>query len=187
VTEPVASRAPDLGSVDAKRSWAEAVAIRDGRIVFVGSNEDAKTHIGPETKVVELDGRLVLPGFQDSHVHPISAGIEASSCDLNGLTTVDEYVAAIKKYAAANPDEPWISGGGWLMSAFGPGALARRELIDAVVPDRPVFSGADGHTVCQHRALEIAGSRTRRRTRRRPHRPRSEDRHGGRQPPGGCG
>jgi len=146
-------------TVDAKRSWAEAVAIRDGRIVFVGSNEDAKTHIGPETKVVELGGRLVLPGFQDSHVHPISAGIEASSCDLNGLTTVDEYVAAIKKYADANPDEPWITGGGWLMSAFGPGALAGRELIDAVVPDRPVILwSTDGHTVWVNtKALEIAG------------------------------
>jgi hypothetical protein len=146
-------------TVDAKRSWAEAVAIRDGRIVFVGSNEEAKTHIGPKTKVVGLDGRLVLPGFQDSHVHPISAGIEASSCDLNGLTTVDEYVAAIKKYADANPDEPWITGGGWLMSAFGPGALARRELIDTVVPDRPVILwSTDGHTVWVNtRALEIAG------------------------------
>jgi predicted amidohydrolase YtcJ len=146
-------------TVNAERGWAEAVAIRDGRIVFVGSNEDVKAHIGPETQVVELDGRLVLPGFQDSHVHPISAGIEANACNLNGLATVDQYVAAIKKYADAHPDEPWITGGGWLMSAFGPGALARRELIDAVVPDRPVMlSSTDGHTVwVNSKALEIAG------------------------------
>jgi predicted amidohydrolase YtcJ len=146
-------------TVDAKRSWAEAVAIRDGRIVVVGSNENVKAHIGPETKVIELDGRLVLPGFQDSHVHPISAGIEANACNLNGLTTVDQYVAAIRKYADAHPEEPWITGGGWLMSAFGPGALARRELIDAVVPDRPVMlSSTDGHTVwVNSKALEIAG------------------------------
>ena len=146
-------------TVNAERGWAEAVAIRDGRIVFVGSNEDVKAHIGAETKVVELDGRLVLPGFQDSHVHPISAGVEANACNLNGLMTVDQYVAAIKKYADAHPDEPWITGGGWLMSAFGPGALARRELIDAVVPDRPVIlSSTDGHTVWVNtKALEIAG------------------------------
>jgi predicted amidohydrolase YtcJ len=146
-------------TVDAKRNWAEAVAIRDDRIVFVGSNEDAKAHIGPETKVVDLEGRLVMPGFQDSHVHPISAGVEANSCDLNAYTTVDEYVAATRKYADAHPDEPWITGGGWLMSAFGPGALARRELIDAVVPNRPVILWSrDGHTVWVNtKALEVAG------------------------------
>ncbi|HEX9707386.1 MAG TPA: amidohydrolase family protein [Steroidobacteraceae bacterium] len=146
-------------TVDSGRSWAEAVAIKDGRIQFVGSDEDAQAHIGKQTKVVELEGRMVVPGFQDSHVHPISAGIEANACDLNAFTTVDEYVAAIKKYAEANPDEPWITGGGWLMSAFGPGALARRELIDAVVPYRPVILWSrDGHTVWVNtKALEIAG------------------------------
>ena len=146
-------------TVDAKRSWAEALAIRDGRIVFVGSDEDAKAHIGPDTKVVELEGRLVLPGFQDAHIHPISAGLEARSCDLNGLETVEEYLVVIKQYADAHPDAAWITGGGWLMSAFGPGALASRKLLDGVVPDRPVYlSSADGHTVWVNtKALEVAG------------------------------
>jgi hypothetical protein len=146
-------------TVDAGRSWAEAVAIKDGRIVFVGSSEDAKNFIGDDTKVVNLKGRMVVPGFQDAHVHPISAGVEANACDLNAYATVDEYIAAIKRYADANPDEPWITGGGWLMSAFGPGALARRELIDAVVPDRPVFLWSrDGHTAWVNtKALEVAG------------------------------
>ena len=146
-------------TVDARRSWAEAVAIRGGRIVFVGSDEDAKAHIGPDTKVVELEGRLVLPGFQDAHIHPISAGLEAQSCDLNGLETVEEYLVVIKRYADAHPDAAWITGGGWLMSAFGPGALASRKLLDGVVPDRPVYlSSADGHTVWVNtKALEVAG------------------------------
>jgi predicted amidohydrolase YtcJ len=146
-------------TVDGERSWAEAVAIKDGRIVFVGSDEDAQAHIGKDTKLVELEGRLVVPGFQDAHIHPISAGVEANACDLNAYTDVDGYVAAIKKYADAHPDEPWITGGGWLMSAFGPGALARRELIDAVVSDRPVILWSrDGHTVWVNtKALEVAG------------------------------
>ncbi len=146
-------------TVDARRSWAEAVAIRGGRIVFVGSDEDAKAQIGPDTKVVELEGRLVMPGFQDAHIHPISAGIEAQSCDLNGLETVEEYLVVIKQYADAHPDAAWITGGGWLMSAFGPGALASRKLLDGVVPDRPVYlSSADGHTVWVNtKALEVAG------------------------------
>ncbi len=146
-------------TVDGKRSWAEAVAIKDGRIVFVGTTEDAKAHIGKDTKVIELDGRMVVPGFQDVHIHPISAGVEAKACDLNAATSVDEYIAIIKKYAEANPDEPWITGGGWSMAAFGPGALARRELIDAVVPDRPVILWSrDGHTTwVNSKALEVAG------------------------------
>jgi predicted amidohydrolase YtcJ len=146
-------------TVDGARSWAQAVAIRDGRIVYVGTDKGVQDHIGPETKVIDLDGRMVLPGFQDVHVHPISAGIEANACNLNGLDGIDAYVAAIKKYADEHPDEPWITGGGWLMSAFGPGGMARRELIDAVVPGRPVMlSSTDGHTVWVNtRALEIAG------------------------------
>jgi predicted amidohydrolase YtcJ len=146
-------------TVNGERSWAEAVAIKDGRILFVGTNDDAKAHIGKDTKVVDLKGRMVVPGFQDAHVHPISAGVEANACDLNDATNVEEYVATIKQYAEANPDEPWITGGGWSMAAFGPGALARRELIDAVVPDRPVILWSrDGHTTwVNSKALEVAG------------------------------
>jgi predicted amidohydrolase YtcJ len=159
-------------TVDGARSWAQAVAIRGGRIVFVGTDKDLAAHVGPTTRVIDLEGRMVTPGFQDAHIHPISAGIEASSCDLNGLEvfdsvakaikrreTVDRYVAAIKKYAGEHPDEAWITGGGWLMSAFGPGALASRKLIDAVVPDRPVAVwSTDGHTIwVNSKALELAG------------------------------
>jgi predicted amidohydrolase YtcJ len=102
---------------------------------------------------------MVVPGFQDAHIHPISGGIEANGCDLNKAMNVDEYVALIKKYADEHPNEPWIKGGGWAMSAFGPGALARKELIDAVVPDRPVILWSrDGHTVwANSKALEAAG------------------------------
>jgi hypothetical protein len=155
-------------TVDAGRSWAEAVAIKDRRILYVGSDKGARAHIGKTTKVVDLGGRMVVPGFQDAHVHPISAGIEANSCDLNAAGTVEEYVELIRQYAAAHPDEPWITGGGWLMSAFGPGALARKELIDAVVPDRPVILWSrDGHTVwVNSKALEVAGI-----TRRTPNPP----------------
>ena len=146
-------------TVDGARSWAETIAIDDGRVVYVGNDAGAKDYVGPQTQVVDLKGRMVLPGMQDVHVHPISGGIEANGCDLNAATTVDEYVAIIKKYADEHPDAPWIKGGGWLMSAFGPGALARKELIDAVVPDRPVILWSrDGHTTwVNSKALELAG------------------------------
>lgn len=146
-------------TVDGARSWAETIAIDDGRIVYVGNDAGAKDYIGPQTQVVDLKGRMVVPGMQDVHIHPISGGIEANGCDLNAASTVDEYIAIIKKYADEHPDQPWIKGGGWSMAAFGPGALARKELIDAVVPDRPVILWSrDGHTTwVNSRALEVAG------------------------------
>ena len=146
-------------TVDGARSWAQTIAIDEGRIVYVGNDAGAKDYIGPQTQVVDLGGRMVLPGMQDVHIHPISGGIEANGCDLNAATTVDEYIAIIKKYAEDHPNEPWIKGGGWAMSSFGPGALARKELIDAVVPDRPVILWSrDGHTTwVNSKALEAGG------------------------------
>jgi imidazolonepropionase-like amidohydrolase len=78
-------------TVNPDRSWQQAVAIRDGRIVYVGSDQGVVAFTGPETRVVDLRGRMVLPGLQDVHIHPISGGIEASSCDLNGLQTAAQY------------------------------------------------------------------------------------------------
>ncbi|HEX5765428.1 MAG TPA: amidohydrolase [Woeseiaceae bacterium] len=159
---PVADMVLRNGSiytVDGTRSWANAVAIDDGRIVYVGSDEGADDFAGASTQVVDLRGRMLLPGFQDVHIHPIGGGIEAAACDLNGLTTLDQYLEKIRTYAAENPDEEWILGGGWSMSVFGPGANASRKLIDEIVPDRPVFlSSADGHSAwVNSKALEVAG------------------------------
>jgi predicted amidohydrolase YtcJ len=146
-------------TVDADRSWAEAVAVDDGRIVFVGSTAAAGKFVGRNTKVVDLGGRMLLPGFQDSHVHPITGGIELASCDLNGASGLQAYRSIIGEYAATNPEVPWITGGGWLMSEFGPGGIADKHILDELVPDRPVFlDSADGHTAwVNSKALEIAG------------------------------
>lgn len=146
-------------TVDTNRTWASAVAVADGRIVYVGADEGAGTWTGPGTQVVDLDGRMMLPGFQDAHIHPISGGIEAAACDLNGMQNVEEYLNAIEICARENPDEEWILGGGWSMSAFGPGANASRHLLDEIVPDRPVYlTSSDGHSAWVNtEALEIAG------------------------------
>src|SRR5688572_27961097 len=135
-------------TLDGARSWAETIAIDDGRIVYVGTDAGAKDYVGPQTQVVDLKGSMVMPGMQDAHVHPISGGIETNGCDLNAARAVDEYGAIIKKYAYAHLAEPGIKGGGWLMSAFGPGALPLKYLLDAVVPDQPVILWSrDGHTI----------------------------------------
>lgn len=165
-TVEAADRAADIvfrnGSiytVDGTRSWARSVAVKDGRIVYVGSDEDSREWAGASTQVVDLGGRMMLPGFQDVHIHPIGGGIEAAACDLNGLDSLDQYLETIATYAAEHPDEEWILGGGWSMAVFGPGANASRKLIDAIVPDRPVLlTSQDGHSAwVNSKALEIAG------------------------------
>ncbi|MGB5575868.1 MAG: amidohydrolase [Woeseiaceae bacterium] len=146
-------------TVNPEQPWAQAVAIRNGKIIFVGSDDAVRVHIGPKTIVRDLRRRLMLPAFQDSHIHPITSGIEAAACDLNGLNDVALYRSMISRYATANPDMPWILGGGWSMAVFGPGAAASRKILDELVPDRPVYlSSADGHSGWANSvALEIAG------------------------------
>jgi predicted amidohydrolase YtcJ len=145
-------------TVDGARSWAETVGIRGGRIVFVGTDAASKDRIGPNTRVVDLAGKMVLPAFHDSHVHPISGGIEALECDLHGLETREAVFDAIRKYAAAHPDAKWIRGGGWDLPLF-PNANPTREAMDAVVPDRPALLYAmDGHSSwANSKALALAG------------------------------
>lgn len=145
-------------TVDAMRSWAQAVAVRDGRVALVGTDEDVRAAIGQGTEVIDLGGRMLIPGFQDAHVHPVSAGIDMLQCDLHELDSKDGYLAAIAAYAAAEPNEPWILGGGWSMDVFPRGCPSKIDL-DRVIPDRPAFlPNRDGHSAwVNSAALERAG------------------------------
>ncbi|SNX65654.1 hypothetical protein SAMN06272735_7493 [Streptomyces sp. TLI_55] len=136
---------------------ATAVAVSGGRITAVGRDQVLDLR-GPRTEVVDLAGRLLLPGFQDAHVHPVPAGLELTQCDLTGTRTAAETVAAVRAYADAHPERAWITGGGWSMEAF-EGGTPTKELLDAVVPDRPVYlPNRDHHGAwVNSRALELAG------------------------------
>ncbi|MEU3841309.1 amidohydrolase family protein [Streptomyces sp. NPDC028635] len=136
---------------------ATAVAVTGDRITALGGDE-LRELAGPRTEVVDLAGRLLLPGFQDAHVHPVPAGLELTQCDLTGTRTAEESVAAVRAYAAAHPEREWITGGGWSMEAF-PGGTPTKELLDAVVPDRPVYlPNRDHHGAwVNSRALALAG------------------------------
>lgn len=144
--------APDLvfvnGSVfvgDGTVPHTGAVAVSDGQIVAVGSEADVNELRGSATEVVDLQGGLVTPGFHDAHVHPVYAGAQMIQCDLHDIVTQDASIAAVAAYARAHPDLEWIQGGGWSMEAF-PGGTPTRQMLDAVVPDRPVFlPNRDGH------------------------------------------
>lgn len=135
-----------------------AVAVSGGRIAAVLPEAEAAALVGPETHVVELNGALLAPGFQDAHIHPVGGGVELLQCNLSETTSAEEAVATIAAYAAENPDEPWILGGGWSMDQY-PGGAPLRGLIDAVVPDRPVLvMSRDHHSAWANtRAIELAG------------------------------
>ncbi|MEV6999130.1 amidohydrolase [Streptomyces sp. NPDC093982] len=136
---------------------ATAVAVTGDRITAVG-REEVHDLAGPRTEVVDLAGRLLLPGFQDAHVHPVPAGLELTQCDLTGAKTADETLAAVRAYADAHPEREWITGGGWSMEAF-EGGTPTKELLDAVAPDRPVYlPNRDHHGAwVNSRALALAG------------------------------
>jgi predicted amidohydrolase YtcJ len=135
-----------------------ALAVRAGRIVLVGSDDDVRAMAGPATEVVDVGGGLVTPGFQDAHAHPLAAGVDLLRCDLNNSSSAQDTLARIAVYAAAHPGLAWILGSGWSMAHFAHGTPTR-EALDAVVADRPaILSNADGHGAWANtRALELAG------------------------------
>jgi predicted amidohydrolase YtcJ len=145
-------------TVDAARTRAQAVAVEDGSIAAVGSDRAVREHVGPRTEVFDLEGRMLLPGFQDAHVHPVSSGVGRLQCDLHDLHTREDYLLRVKTYAEEHPERKWILGGGWSMDVF-PGGTPTKDLLDAVVPDRIVFlPNRDGHSAWVNgRALELAG------------------------------
>ncbi len=143
-------------TLDPQRPWASAIAVRGDRIIAVGTDEEATAAAGPDARIVELDGRMVLPGFVEGHIHPILGALLTSGADLQ-LPTADDVLAAVDDYARQNPDGP-VRGFGWRMDMVGPDGPHRRAL-DAIVADRPVMLFAiDGHSMWVNTAtLERAG------------------------------
>lgn len=132
------------------------VAVRDGRVVAVGP--DLTALAGPRTERVDLAGGLLIPGFQDAHVHAVMGGVELGQCDLTGTVDPGEYRRRIRAYADAHPEAPWITGGGWSMESF-PDGVPSRLILDELVPDRPVYLlNRDHHAGwASSRALALAG------------------------------
>jgi hypothetical protein len=146
-------------TVNAKQAWAEAVALSGEKIVAVGRNKDVEKLRGPNTRVIDAKGHLVLPGFTDCHIHFMEGSLGLTQVDLNGADSIPEIQKRVKEYAASHPKEPWIEGMGWQYPTFGPTALPNKKLLDDIMPDRPVFLTAyDGPTTwANSRALALAG------------------------------
>jgi hypothetical protein len=147
----------EVYTMDAARRWAGAVAIQDGRIFAVGTEAQVRERVPDAKEVLHLPGRMVLPAFQDSHLHAPFAGRYRLHVSLHDVPGVDAYRDVVASYARANPQEPWIFGGGWLMAHF-PGGTPTKDLLDDIVPDRPVFLlNRDVHGAwVNSKALELA-------------------------------
>ena len=132
-------------TVDKTQPWAEAIAVKDGKIAKVGSTDDMASLIGPETKVKNLGGKMVMPGLIDVHDHAIGAATDRVNLSIKNPNDKDAILAEIKTYTEANPDLPYIRGGSWNLGVF-EGNRPRKELVDKIVPDRPFFLlGQTGH------------------------------------------
>ncbi len=138
--------------------WAEALAAVDERIVIVGSNEDVQDVTGEETEVISVTGSMLVPGFIDAHVHFISSGAGLASVQLRDAAAPEEFAQRIGDFAATVEPGEWILHGTWDHEMWG-GELPRRDWIDSVTPDNPVWiSRLDGHMgLANSRALELAG------------------------------
>jgi len=148
-----------IHTVDASKPTATSMAIVGRKIHVVGSEADTKSYIGPKTRVINAGGKLIVPGFNDAHVHFMETGYQLSSVDLRDAKTPQEFVARIKAFAAKIPKGRWIQGGQWDHENWTPNNLPMAALIDAATPDNPVFiNRLDGHmALANSLAMKLAG------------------------------
>ena len=149
----------NVRTMDPKRTQAQSIAVSGGKIIAIGTDADTKSLVGPNTKVVDAQGRLVLPGFNDAHVHFLETGAQLSSVDLRSAKSPEEFVQRIKDFAAKLPKGRWILGGQWDHENWKPNNLPTAAMIDAVTPDNPVFvNRLDGHmALANSLAMKLAG------------------------------
>lgn len=147
----------NIYTANAKRPHAEAIAIKDDRIVFVGSNADAKKFQGANTRTVDLQGATVVPGMTDAHYHFIGVGQREMNLNLEGITNLEDFLAKVKaRVDQAKPGE-WVTGRGWIETFWKPPVFPTRWDLDKISPNNPVFlTRADGHgAVANSAALKL--------------------------------
>ncbi len=146
-------------TVNPKQPWAEALAIGGDKILAVGTAKEIAGYRSPSTQVIDVQQRLVLPGFTDCHIHFLDGSLSLRQVNLDEATTVSEIQTAVKAFADAHPDLPWVLGRGWNYAVFNPLGLPDKRYLDQIIPDRPVYlESFDGHTWwANSKALMLAG------------------------------
>ena len=146
-------------TVDDKQPWVQALAIEGERLVFVGDDEGVEKYIGPETEVIDLGGRMVMPGIHDAHTHLLWAGLQLNyGCQFSSDVTLDDMLAKLRECAAGRPEDEWVVAGLFSYDQF-PDNRPHRSYLDEVFPDTPVFlrERTFHHALANTRALEAAG------------------------------
>jgi predicted amidohydrolase YtcJ len=146
-------------TVDKERPTAQAVAVLGDRIVAVGSSAEVEAWHGPQTRTIDASGKLLLPGFNDSHVHFVDGGLSLDSVQLNDATSAAEFARRIGEQARKTPTGEWVTSGDWDETKWTPASMPSKELIDPLTPDTPVFvSRYDGHMALANSVtLRLAG------------------------------
>jgi len=146
-------------TVDSKTPRAQAIAVTRDRIVFVGSNSDAQKFVGTKTRVVDLKGSTVLPGFADAHQHLSGVGFREMTLNLEGTTSLEDFLAKVKARVDQTKPGEWVTGRGWIETHWTPPVFPTRWDLDKVAPNNPIILGrADGHgSVANSAALNLGG------------------------------
>jgi predicted amidohydrolase YtcJ len=149
----------NVRTMDRNQPNASAIAILGNRIVAVGSNDYINQLAGSSTKVIDARGQLVLPGFNDAHVHFMSGGFQLSSVDLRDANTADEFADRVRDFASNLPKGQWVTGGDWDHERWPDRKLPTKDLIDRYTPDTPVFvNRLDCHmALANSLVLKLAG------------------------------
>ena len=160
-TEPadIVFKNGNIYTVNDRQPRAEAIAVKAGRIVFVGSNKDLAAYQGKDTRVIDLLGNTVVPGLTDSHYHLMGVGERELTLNLEGTLTLEDFLAKVKKQVdRAKPGE-WVTGRGWIETFWKPPVFPTRWDLDKIAPNNPIFlTRADGHaSIANSAALKIAG------------------------------
>src|SRR6202051_2498172 len=124
-------------TLDSKRPWAQALAIRGDKIVAVGDDASVGKFRGHSTKVIDAAGQLVLPGFVDCHIHFMDGSLSLGRVNLEGAKDASDIQQRLRDYAAKHPGKDWVLGRGWNYAMFGPEALPHKKYLDEVFPDQP--------------------------------------------------
>jgi predicted amidohydrolase YtcJ len=149
----------NIYTVNDKQPRAEAIAVKNGRIVFVGTNAGAKKYVSKDTRVIDLKGATVVPGMTDSHYHLMGVGLREVTLNLEGTTSLEDFLAKVKERVDRAAPGKWITGRGWIETFWKPPVFPTRQDLDRISPNNPVLlTRADGHaSVANSAALNVAG------------------------------
>src|SRR5437764_1816172 len=149
----------NIYTVNDKQPFAQAIAVKGDRIIFVGANADAEQFRGDKTRIVDLAGKTVTPGFTDSHCHIFGIGEREMNLNLEGTNTLEDFLAKVQERVAKTEPGKWVTGRGWIETFWKPPQFPTRTDLDKIAPKNPVFlTRADGHAaIANSAALKMAG------------------------------